>query len=130
MAERHSLAGPEPGGGDPKLVELLGEQGVAGSRALLDGFPELVGVLRAVRDDDATSTSGCAKPVSRGSTRSPATPRYMLGTFVERSARLGDGLVNFPTDVTDRGRMKGELRSHADVVAHDLSEPIAGIAML
>ena len=28
---------------------------------------------------------------------------YMLGTFVERAAKLGDGLVNFLTDVTGSG---------------------------
>src|SRR3954466_11674398 len=55
---------------------------------------------------------------------------YMLGTFVQRTARLGDGLINFLTDVTEQRRMEAELRSYADVVAHDLSAPIAGIAML
>ena len=55
---------------------------------------------------------------------------YMLGTFAERSVKLGDGLVNFLTDVTAERRMETELRSFADVVAHDLNEPIAGIAML
>jgi signal transduction histidine kinase len=55
---------------------------------------------------------------------------YMLGTFVERCAKLGDGLINFLTDVTEQRRMEHELRSYADVVAHDLNEPIAGIAML
>ena len=55
---------------------------------------------------------------------------YMLGTFVQRTAKLGDGLVNFLTDVTAQRRMEGELRSYADVVAHDLNEPIAGIALL
>jgi signal transduction histidine kinase len=55
---------------------------------------------------------------------------YMLGTFVQRTAKLGDGLVNFLTDVTDQRRMEAELRSYADVVAHDLSEPVAGIALL
>ena len=55
---------------------------------------------------------------------------YMLGTFVQRSAKLGDGLVNFLTDVTSQRRMEAELRSFADVVAHDLNEPIAGIALL
>jgi two-component system, chemotaxis family, sensor kinase Cph1 len=49
---------------------------------------------------------------------------------VQRSAKLGDGLVNFLSDVTEQRRMEAELRSYADVVAHDLSEPIAGIAML
>ena len=55
---------------------------------------------------------------------------YMLGTFVQRSAKLGDGLVNFLTDVTEQRRMEAELRSYADVVAHDLSEPISGISIL
>jgi signal transduction histidine kinase len=55
---------------------------------------------------------------------------YILGTFVQRTAKLGDGLVNFLTDVTEQRRMEAELRSYADVVAHDLSEPIAGIAIL
>ena len=52
----------------------------------------------------------------------------MLGTFVQRTAKLGDGLIIFLTDVTEQRRMEAELRSYADVVAHDLSEPIAGIA--
>jgi signal transduction histidine kinase len=55
---------------------------------------------------------------------------YMLGTFTERSARLGDGLVNFLTDVTEQRRMEAELRNYADVVAHDLSAPLSGIRML
>jgi signal transduction histidine kinase len=55
---------------------------------------------------------------------------YMLGTWVQRSARLGDGLVNFLTDVTAERRMEADLRRYADVVAHDLSEPVAGIALL
>jgi signal transduction histidine kinase len=55
---------------------------------------------------------------------------YMLGTWVQRSAKLGDGLVNFMTDVTAERRMEADLRRYADVVAHDLSEPIAGIALL
>ncbi len=54
---------------------------------------------------------------------------YMLGTFIQRTAKLGDGLVNFLTDVTEQRRMESELRSFADVVAHDLSEPITGIAI-
>jgi signal transduction histidine kinase len=55
---------------------------------------------------------------------------YVLGTFVHRTAKLGDGLVNFLADVTEQRRMDAELRSYADVVAHDLNEPIAGIALL
>ena len=55
---------------------------------------------------------------------------YMLGSFIQRTARLGDGLIVFLTDVTDQRRMESELRSFADVVAHDLREPITGIAHL
>jgi signal transduction histidine kinase len=55
---------------------------------------------------------------------------YMLGTFVQRTAKLGDGLINFLTNVTEQRRMEAELRSYADVVAHDLNEPIAGITFL
>ena len=42
----------EPWGEDPKLVEVLGVQGAAEFRAMLDGFPEAVGVLWAMRDDE------------------------------------------------------------------------------
>jgi signal transduction histidine kinase len=55
---------------------------------------------------------------------------YMLGTFIQRTAKLGDGLVVFLTDVTDQRRMEAELRSFADVVAHDLREPVSGITHL
>ena len=55
---------------------------------------------------------------------------YMLGTFVHRAAKLGDGLVVFLTDVTAQRRMEAELRNYADVVAHDLREPLSGIALL
>ena len=55
---------------------------------------------------------------------------YMLGTFVQRTAKLGDGLVVFLTDVTDQRRMESELRGYADVVAHDLREPVANMALL
>ena len=55
---------------------------------------------------------------------------YMLGTFVERSAKLGDGLITFLTDVTEQRRMEAELRSYAEVVAHDLREPVVAMALL
>jgi signal transduction histidine kinase len=168
---------PEPWGEDPKLVELLGAQGAAEFRTLLDGFPELVGVLWAIRDDDGQIVDfsfGYGNPAILRAFRLPAATRdrytllealppmrgshafdeyvrvcesgrpwvhevhydtpfgdgYMLGSFVGRVAKLGGGLINFLTDVTDQRRMEAELRSYADVVAHDLSAPIAGIAML
>jgi signal transduction histidine kinase len=55
---------------------------------------------------------------------------YMLGTFIHRAARLGDGLVVFLHDLTEQRRMENELRNYANVVAHDLSEPLAGISLL
>lgn len=168
---------PEAWGEDPKLVELLGAQGAAEFRSLLDGFPEAVGVLWALRDDSGRIvdfTFGYGNPTMLRAFRIPAATRdrytllealprmrdtrafddyvrvcesgepwvaevtydmpfgdgYMLGTFVHRTAKLGDGLINFLTDVTEHRRMEAELRNYADVVAHDLNEPIAGISML
>jgi signal transduction histidine kinase len=177
VVEQDSVAEPEPWGEDPKLVELLGAPGAAGFRALLDGFPDLVGLLWAVRDADGRIvdfTFGYGNPSILRAFRLPAATRdrytllealpqmrgsrafdayvrvcetgepwvhevsydtpfgdgYMLGSFVQRSAKLGDGLVNVLSDVTAQRRMEAELRSFADVVAHDLNEPIAGISIL
>jgi signal transduction histidine kinase len=177
VAHPDALVEPEPWGEDPRLVELLGVQGAAEFRALLDGFPDAVGVLWALRDAEGEIvdfTFGYGNPTMLRAFRLPAATRdrytllqalprmrgsrafdayitvcesgepwvhevtydtpfgdgYMLGTFVERTAKLGDGLVNFLTDVTEQRRMEAELRNYADVVAHDLSEPIAGIAVL
>jgi signal transduction histidine kinase len=168
---------PENWGEDPKLVELLGEQGAAQFRALFDGFPEAVGVLWAIRDAEdriVDFSFGYGNPSILRAFRLPAATRdrytvlealprmrgsrafdayvrvcdtgepwvhevsydtpfgdgYMLGAWVQRSAKLGDGLVNFMTDVTAQRRMEADLRRYADVVAHDLSEPIAGISLL
>ena len=177
MDRPHDEFEPEPWGDDPRLVEVLGEQGAAGFRALLDGFPEPVGLLWAVRDDSGRVvdfTFGYGNPTMLRGFRIPArTPDrytllealpaisgsrafdayadvcdtgrpwvtevtydtpfgdgYMLGTFVHRAAKLGDGLVVFLHDVTGERRMEAELKAYADVVAHDLSEPLSGIALL
>jgi len=175
--EPDSAAEPEPWGEDPKLVDLLGAPGAAGFRTLFDSFPEAVGVLWALRDEQGRIvdfTFGYGNPSILRAFRLPAATRdrytllealpqmrgsrafdayvrvcetgepwvhevsydtpfgdgYMLGSFVQRSAKLGDGLVNVLTDVTAQRRMEAELRSFADVVAHDLNEPIAGISIL
>jgi signal transduction histidine kinase len=164
-------------GDDPRLVELLGEQGAAGFRALFDSFPDAVGVLWALRDEGGRIRDfafGYGNPSMLRSFRlPPSTPEsytllealppmrdsrafeayvrtceagvpwvkeitydmpfgdgYMLGTFVHRIARLGDGLIVFLTDVTDQRRIESELRNYADVVAHDLREPLSGMAVL
>jgi signal transduction histidine kinase len=164
-------------GDDPKLRALLGDQGAAGFRALFDGFPELVGVLWAIRDDAGKIDDfafGYGNPAMlRGFRMPPETPErytllealprmrnsrafdayvrtcdagqplvseitydtpfgdgYMLGTFAHRTAKLGDGLMVFLTDITEQRRMEAELSSYADVVAHDLREPVANMALL
>ena len=55
---------------------------------------------------------------------------YMLGTFTQRTAKLGDGLIVFLSDITAQRRMEAELRGYADMVAHDLREPVTAIAHL
>ena len=158
-------------------MALLGEQGAEGFRALFDGFPEAVGVLWPLRDEDGRIVDfafGYGNPSMLRGFRLPAATRdrytllealprmrdsrafdlyvracdtgeawveeitydtpfgdgYMLGTFVERTLKLGDGLIVFLTDVTKERRMEAELRNYADVVAHDLREPVSGMAML
>jgi signal transduction histidine kinase len=168
---------PERWGEDARLVDVLGERGAAGFRALFDEYPEAVGVLWALRDEGGAIVDfafGYGNPTMLRRTRIPpstperytllkALPRmrgsrafdayvrvcdsgepwveevtydtpfgdgYMLGTYVLRVSKLGDGLVVFLTDVTEERRMEAELRSYADVVAHDLSEPVASIELL
>jgi hypothetical protein len=55
---------------------------------------------------------------------------YIRGTFLRRTSKLGDGLIVLMTDVTEQRRMEAELRGFADMVAHDLREPVTGIAHL
>jgi signal transduction histidine kinase len=164
-------------GEDRRLVAVLGEQGASEFRALFDDFPEPVGVLWPLSDEQggivdfafgygnpamlrnfrlpaatpARYTLLEALPRMRGSRAfdayvrvcesgrpwvtevtydTPFADGYMLGTFVLRAARLGDGLIVFLTDVTEQRRMEGELSSYAQVVAHDLREPVTSIALL
>jgi signal transduction histidine kinase len=171
------MAAPQSWGEDPKLEALLGERGAANFRALFNGYPEAVGLLWAVRDEEgqvvdfefgygnpaimrrfrlvasmpARYTLLEALPQMRDSRALEAYVRvcdsgepwveevtydtpfgdgYMLGTFVQRTARFGDGLIVFLTDVTRERRLEAELRGYADMVAHDLREPITGIAHL
>jgi len=177
VADREPVIEAQRWGEDPELVALLGEQGACEFRALLDAFPEAVGVLWPLRDEDGRIVDfafGYGNPTMLRAFRLPpatrdrytllqALPRmrgsrafaayvrvcesgepsvrevtydtpfgdgYMLGTFVARTAKLGDGLVNFLSDVTAQRRMEAELAGYANVVAHDLSEPVSGIAML
>jgi signal transduction histidine kinase len=60
----------------------------------------------------------------------PFADGYMLGTFVLRVAKLGDGVISFLDDVTGQRRMEAELQAYANLVAHDLSEPLASMQLL
>jgi signal transduction histidine kinase len=162
---------------DPKLVALLGEQGAERFRTVFDSYPDGVGVLWAIRDDDdrivdfdfgygnpqilrifsMPSNMGGrytlleALPIMRDdgqfdnyvrvcetgealsdevSYDAPFGEGYIQGTLLRRTAKLGDGLIIFVADVTAQRRMEAELRGYADMVAHDLREPITGIAHL
>jgi signal transduction histidine kinase len=172
-----AVTAEERWGDDAKLRALLGDQGAAGFRALFDGFPELVGVLWAIRDEAGRiedfafgygnpaimRSFGIPAETSERYTLLEALPRmhdssafaayvrtcdegepwfreitydtpfgdgYMLGTFAHRTAKLGDGVMVFLTDITEQRRMEAELSSYADVVAHDLREPVANVALL
>ena len=79
-------------GEDPKLVALLGEQGAAGFRALFDGFPELVGVLWALRDADGRIEDfafGYGNPSIMRSFRIPPETRDRY-TLLEALPRMRD----------------------------------------
>jgi signal transduction histidine kinase len=52
------------------------------------------------------------------------------GTLTRRVAKFGDGLIVLVTDVTTHRRTEAELRAYADMVAHDLREPVTSIAHL
>ena len=82
-------------GDDPKLRALLGDQGAAGFRALFDGFPELVGVLWALRDGDGhvqDFSFGYGNPAMLRAFRiSPETAeRY---TLLEALPRMRDSVI-------------------------------------
>jgi signal transduction histidine kinase len=171
------LAEAEGWGHDPELEALLGAQGATALRAMLDGFPEPVGLLWAIRDAEGRLVDfsfGYGNPEIMRLFRLPASMRdrytllealpamrgshameayvhacdsgeayvaevsydtafgdgYIQGTFLHRVARLGDGLMVVLTDVTRQRRMEDELRGYADVVAHDLREPVTGISHL
>ena len=162
---------------DPNLVALLGEQGTRALRQLFDPFPDAVGILWAIRDDDgrivdfdfgygnpaimrlfdlprsqrghftllealpAMRTDGGFEHYVRVCETGEATldevtydapfgEGWIRGTIQRRTARLGDGLLILVEDVTEQRRVEAELRGFADLVAHDLREPVTGISHL
>jgi signal transduction histidine kinase len=117
------------GYGNPTIMRAFRLPAATGDRyTLLQALPRMRG-SRAFDTYVRVCESG-EPAVQEVTYDTPLGDGYMLGTFVSRTAKLGDGLVNFLTDVTEQRRMEAELASYADVVAHDLSEPVAGISML
>jgi signal transduction histidine kinase len=168
---------PETWDPDPKLEALLGRQGADALRAMFGPFPEAVGLLWAIRDEDGRVVDfefGYGNPsimrlfqlarsqrgrytllealpqmrengdferyvhvcdtgepyVDEITYDAPFGDGYIRGTLSRRTAKLGDGLIVFVSDVSEQRRMEAELRGYADAVAHDLREPITGIAHL
>jgi signal transduction histidine kinase len=117
------------GYGNPSMMRRFGiSAGIRDRYTLLEALPQ----MRGSRAFDAyVRVCDTGEPyVHEVTYDTPFGDGYMLGTFVQRTARLGDGVVVFLTDVTAERRMEDELRSYADVVAHDLREPITGLAHL
>jgi signal transduction histidine kinase len=115
-----------------------------GNLAMLAGFrlpaatPDrytLLEALPSMRGSDALAqyirVCETGEPwVSEVTYDTPFADGYMLGTFVQRVAKLGDGLIVFLVDVTAERRMEAELQAYANLVAHDLSEPLASMQLL
>jgi signal transduction histidine kinase len=117
------------GYGNPSIMRRFGiSAAMRDTYTLLEALPQ----MRGSRAFDAyTRVCDSGEPwVQEVTYDTPFGDGYMLGTFAQRTARMGDGLIVFLTDVTDERRMEDELRSYADVVAHDLREPITGLAHL
>jgi signal transduction histidine kinase len=117
------------GYGNPAMMRSFRIPGDTSERyTLLEALPQM-------RDSHAfeayVRTCESGQPWTREITYdTPFGDGYMLGTFILRTAKLGDGLMVFLTDVTEQRRMEADLRSYADVVAHDLREPVANMALL
>ena len=90
VAARRSEQHLERWGDDPKLVALLGERRAEGFRALFDGFPEAVGVLWPLRDEDGRIVDfafGYGNPSMLRGFRLPAATRDRY-TLLEALPRL------------------------------------------
>ena len=84
--------------------------------------------LQATLHADATLLGMLPQMVRSGEL--PFGEGRIQGTLTRRVAKFGDGLIVLVTDVTAQRRTEAELRAYADMVAHDLREPVTSIAHL
>jgi len=117
------------GYGNPAIMRLFGlPRSQSGHFTLLEALPQM-------RDDGSfaeyTHVCDTGEPyVDEFTYDTQFGEGWIRGTLLRRTAKLGDGLLVLVIDVTEQRRMEAELRGFADIVAHDLREPITGIAHL
>ena len=114
---------------NPPILRLFGlrRPPPSGSR-LLGLLPQMVGTgefaaYARVCDTGEPFTDELTFDVPIGEGR-------IQGRLARRVAKFGDGIIVFVTDVTAQRRAEAELRGYADMVAHDLREPVIGMAHL
>jgi signal transduction histidine kinase len=117
------------GYGNPAIMRMFGlPRTQAGRYTVLEALPQMRADGTFERYAAVCDTG---EPfVDEISFDTPFGDGYIRGTFSRRTAKLGDGLIVLMTDVTVERRMEAELRGFADMVAHDLREPVTGIAHL
>ena len=119
----------EFGYGNPAILRLFRfPESMRGRFTLLEALPQM-------REDGSFDVYArvceTGEPlVDEISFDTPFAVGYARGTLLRRTAKLGDGLVVLLDDVTEQRRTEAELRGYAHAVAHDLSEPIAAMAVL
>jgi signal transduction histidine kinase len=117
------------GYGNPAIMRLFDlPRSQTGRYTLLEALPQM-------REDGSfeeyARVCDTGEPfVDEFSTDTQFGEGWIRGTLLRRTAKLGDGLLVLVMDVTEQRRMEAELRGFADMVAHDLREPITGIAHL
>ncbi len=117
------------GYGNPAIMRMFGlPRTQTGRYTVLEALPQM-------RDDGTfdryARVCDTGEPwVDEVAFDTPFGDGYVRGTFLRRTGKLGDGLIVLLTDITEQRRMEAELRGFADMVAHDLREPVTGIAHL
>jgi signal transduction histidine kinase len=117
------------GYGNPAIMRMFRLPGTqAGRYTVLEALPQMRADGSFERYAEVVETG--TPWVDEVSFDTPFGDGYVRGTFLRRTSKLGDGLIVQMTDVTEQRRMEAELRAFADMVAHDLREPVTGIAHL